>query len=186
MKTNHLDEVIRRLKDLSESPTAVINKDWVQVVMSQFRQHVEAQGAEGNYRVLMFYCNWNLHTKLDRGIVQDFLKDISDVICNEQSGHPADRISEILSMTKLRNEIRNILGKEGIEAGIFEIDSNWKSFTELMFPFLLNKPLHRKRSITTHHWVESLELYDNTGKLFWRIKVMPGNSEFIGPILRTY
>lgn len=185
MRTKHLDEVIHRLKNLSESPSTEIHKDWVQVVLSQFRQHIESLDIKENYRVLMFYCNWNLHFELDKGIVQDFLQDISEVICDETSGHPADRISEILSMTQLRKEIRDILGKGGIEAGIFEIDNNWKSFTELMFPFLLNKPLRRKRTINTPHWVESLELYDNAGKLFWRIQVMPENKEFVGPVLRT-
>jgi len=71
MKTKHFDEVMRRLKDLSESSIAEIHKDWVQVVMTQFRQHVETLKAQGSYRVLMFYCNWNLHTELNRGIVQD-------------------------------------------------------------------------------------------------------------------
>ncbi len=185
MRTKHLDEIILRLRDISEPSSVEIHKDWVQVVMSQFRQHVEALNIKDNYRVLIFYCNWNLHSELDKGIVQDFLKSISDVICDEKSGNPADRISEILSMTQLRKEIIDILGKGGIEAVIFEIDSNWKSFTELMFPFLLNKPLRRKRTINTPHWVESLELYDNAGKLFWRIQVMPENKEFVGPVLRT-
>jgi len=185
MKTKHFDEVMRRLKDLSESSIAEIHKDWVQVVMTQFRQHVEALKAQGSYRVLMFYCNWNLHTELNRGIVQDFLEEISNVICNELSGHPADRISEILSMTRLRDEIRDVLRKEGIQAGIFEIDKNWISFTELMFPFLLDKPLRRSRQPKTPHWVESLKLYDNAGKLYWRINVMPDNVEFVGPLMRT-
>lgn len=185
MSTKHIQEIVERLKAIAEFPTVGIHKDWVQVVMSQFRQHVEAAGLRNKYKVLMFYCNWNLHPELDRGIVQDFLKKISGVINDDRAGHPTDRISEILSMAKLRNEIREVLKNEGHESGVFEIDKNWIAFTELMFPFLLDKPLRRKGEVKTPHWVESLELYDNVGKLFWRIQVMPESHESVGPVLRT-
>ena len=184
--TPYLGEVIKRLKALAEHNTVEIHKDWVQVVMSQFRQHLEMRGTRNEYPILMFYCNWNLHQGLDMGIVQDILEKISIVITDETTGHPADRISEILSLSKLKLEITKVLEKDGgIKSGAFELEENWVAFTELMFPFILNKPLLRKREPNTSHWVESLELYDNNGKVFWRIITYPGDSFFEGPLMRT-
>lgn len=184
--TKSLQEVINRLKDLSEYSTTEIHKDWVQVVMSLFRQHLETSGSKQKYPILMFYCNWNLHGNLKKGIVQDILEKISKVTVDESMGHPADRISEILSLSRLRQEITDVLKESAsIKSGVFDINENWKAFTELMFPFLLEKPLKRTRNPQTPYWVESLELYDNDGKLFWRIKTLPGNNVFSGPLLRT-
>ena len=153
--------------------------------MSNFRQHLEVENLQSKYRVLTFYCNWNLHKDLDKGIVQDMLDSISNVIVEDTTGHPADRISEILSLSTLRVQIKEVLSNAGFESGLFEIYENWVAFTELMFPFLLEKPLKRTRKAQTHHWVESLKLYDSEGKLFWQIEVMPGNNLFHGPVLRT-
>lgn len=184
--TPHLKEIIKRLTDLSEHSTTQIHKDWVQVVMTLFRQHLEARNIKDQYPILMFYCNWNLHTNLDKGIVQKMLQEISIVITDETTGHPADRISEILALTRLRMEIIGVLNSHaGIRCRVFDLNDNWVAFTELMFPFLLNKPLKRTFSPQTHHWVESLELYDNAGKLFWQIRVSPGDSIFKGPLSRT-
>ena len=184
--TQHLEEILNRLKALANHQTIEIHKDWVQVVMSQFRQHMEAMGTGNQYPILKFYCNWNLHKELDKGVVQDILEKISIVISDETTGHPADRISEILSLSNLRIEIIKILEADaGIKAGIFDIKQNWISFTELMFPFILNKPLVRTGTPKTHHWVETLELYDDKGKLYWKIKVAPGDSTFSGPLMRT-
>ncbi|TSC55663.1 MAG: hypothetical protein Greene041679_588 [Parcubacteria group bacterium Greene0416_79] len=170
---------------MAENQTATIGKDWVHVVMSYFRQHLESSGEQTKYPVLMFYCNWNLHKDLERGIVQDVLKKISIVITDDTTGHPADRISEILSLSQLRSEIRTVLKQIGVESGLFENYENWKMFTELMFPFLMEKPLKCKTRPPTHHWVESLKLYDNQGQVYWKIEVRPGDSKFYGPLLRT-
>lgn len=184
--SRYLDEILVRLKALAECDSVEIHKDWVQVVMSHFRQHLESKNNGKDYPVLMFYCNWNLHKDLERGIVQDMLEDIDKVITDEESGHPADRISEILSLSKLRLEIIKLLETDGaVKSGVFVTEKNWIAFTELMFPFILNKPLVKKREPKTHHWIEFLELYDNGGKLFWRIKTSPGAGVFIGPLLRT-
>ncbi|MBX4200148.1 hypothetical protein KW790_01690 [Candidatus Parcubacteria bacterium] len=184
--TGFLKEIDQRLRVLAEQPTAVIHKDWVQVVMSTLRQHLEALGQQRRYPILMFYCNWCQHKDLHRGIVQDLLEKITEIIVDDTTGHPADRISEILSLTTFRSDIRDILKKGlGVQAGLFEDYDNWRKFTELLFPFILEKPLKRKRKAKTHHWVELLELFDNGGHVFWRIRVEPGGSNFIGPLLRT-
>jgi hypothetical protein len=184
--TQYLEEILKRLKILANQQTTKIHKDCVQVIMSQFRQHLEALRTESKYPVLMFYCNWNLHKDLNRGIVQDILEKISIAITDEKTGHPADNISAILGLSDLRLEIIKILESDAdVKSGIFDIKANWIAFTELMFPFILSKPLVRTRKPKTHHWVESLELYDNKGKLFWKIKVSPGDSTFSGPLMRT-
>ena len=184
--TQYLEEILNRLKTLADHQTTEIHKDWVQVVLTQFRQHLEALGAGSKYPILMFYCNWNLHKELDRGVVQDFLERISVVIVDESTGHPADRISgnTITPEIAIRN-IKVLESDAGIKSGVFDTKANWIAFTELMFPFILNKPLVRTRQPKTHHWVESLELYDNNGELFWRIKTLPGGSMFTGPLMRT-
>lgn len=185
--TPYLEEVLKRLTSLAKHQTVEIHKDWVQVILSQFRQHLEVLDAGDKYPILMFYCNWNLHKDLERGIVQDFLDKISIVITDETVGHPADRISEILSLANLKSEIIKLLENDaGVKSGVFDLKENWTVFTELMFPFILKKPLIRKRKPKTSYWVDSLELYDNNGKVFWKITTSPGGDIFNGPLMKTW
>ncbi len=188
MKTKYLEEILNRLRDLAEytNSETTIHKDWVQVVMGQFRQHLESLKIKSQYPILNFYCNWSLHDKLNQGIVQKILRKISGVINNPDAGHPADRISEILSLSHLRTEIIEVLNNQGgVKSGVFNLDKNWVAFTELMFPFLLDKPLKRTEKPQTKYWVESLSLFDNNGKLFWKIEVLPGEMTFTGPLVRV-
>jgi hypothetical protein len=188
MRSLSLDQIIERLTALSLSEVNEVSKDWVFVVMALFRQHLEQTAQGKQYKILMFYCNWLLHVELDKGIVQDMLIEMSVVIDDPTKGHPSDRISEIISLSKLRSEIILLLKNDAnINCGMFDIYSNWIAFSELFFPFILNKPLVKKPSTSTltNYWVEKLELYDNSARLGWKITVNPGNMQFSHYVYRT-
>lgn len=193
MKSIYLDQILNRINTLpsSEAGTGIISRDWVFVTMALFRQHLDETKQSGHYKILMFYCNWLLHTTLENGgssVVPEMIVKMSNVINDPGTGHPADRISEIISLTHLRSEIIQLLKKDAqVNCGIFDLHPNWVSFSEMIFPFILNKPLVKKISVDTgtEYWVEKLELYDDSGKLGWKIIVNPGNQVFQHYIYRT-
>lgn len=188
MTTRYLDEIKQRLESAASS--GALHRDTVIALLSLFRQHLEAMRLQQQYRVLMVYCNWSLHTDLDRGIVQDFLSDISAILVDDnKSGHPNDKIAEALSLARLRAEIRAVLKAASIESGLFDSSQGWKTFLSQMLPLIMEKPLNRTRPATTAIYAESVQLYVPDLKsldpgfvaaakvkedsVFWGIRAMP-------------
>lgn len=168
MTTPYLTKIEKRLKDLVEKPT--INGDWVFVTMALFRQHIEAANLKSSHRHLNFYCNWLVHDSLGHKYAQELLKKISVVLIDPTTGHPSDRIAEIL-FKDFRENIRQILSPR--QAGIFEGYTDWKSFCELMWQFLLDKPLQwdkQTKDIVIHFF----ELFEKNGQVWWRIQLQSG------------
>ena len=162
------------LKDLPENPK--ISKDWVHVTLCLFRQHLEHERLKQQYGALNFYCDWIVHSYLDRVYTQKILERISSVLIDPNSGHPSDEIAEIL-FDGLRADIRAVLQTVNLQAGIFEGYRDWKSFAELMLASLLNKPL-KWNGNHVDIFVETFELYEKDGTVFWKMMTMPGQREF--------
>ena len=180
--------------------TGLLQREIVMTIMVQFRQYLEAKNLQQSYSVLMFYCNWSLHVSLDRGVVQDMLDRISNVVIDTADRNPVKTISEILSLRSLRLEIKEILQKEGIKVDLFESYKGWKGFVQLMVAGLLEKPLKRRRKPITAIYAEALELqmHDHAnlpsddpsraiadGTILWHILLMPKGATLIGPLQLT-
>ncbi len=202
LQNNHFPSLTQYLQEIiSRIDTKTLHKDGVLSILSFFRQHLEKESLMSKYKILILYCNWALHTDLDRGIVQNILDEISDVIVDSSKGHPSDRIAEILSIAGLRKDIRNVLSEEGIKARIFETHDNWRVFTGFLFSFILNKPLKSRRKSNTQIYVQELSLFNpdptsidakikkqfEVGRdtVFWKIRVMPDDKEFSHPLMFT-
>jgi hypothetical protein len=200
MTTRYLDEIKQRLEKVANS--GALHRDTVIALLSLFRQHLEAMTLQQQYRVLMVYSNWSLHTDLDRGIVQDFLSDISAILVDDnESGHPNDKIAEALSLARLRAEIRAVLKAGSIGSGLFDSFQGWKAFLSQMLPLITEKPLSRTRLATTKSYAESVQLYMPDLKtldpgfiaaakvkedsVFWGIRAMPKDVWITGLFVLT-
>lgn len=180
--------------------TGLLQRQTVMTILVQFRQYLEANNLQQRYSILMFYCNWSLHVSLDRGVVQDMLDKISNVVIDTADRNPVKTISEILSLRSLRLEMKEILRNEQVPVDLFESYKDWKSFVQLMVAGLLGKPLKRQRKPTTPIYAQALELrmHDHSnlapddpartiadGTILWHILLMPKAATLIGPLQLT-
>jgi len=193
----YLSDIQRKLAKIAVS--GFLPEDTVRVLLDLFRQHLEANGLQLQYRILMFYCNWSLHVRLDKGIVQDILDDISTVLADPSEKAPNDRINEILSLARLRSEIRQVLNSAGIKSVLFDSHQDWKAFLDLLTPALLDKPLVRTRSTSLVVYAVKVDLYEpdlsrldpeyisacslREGAVFWRVFAAPKDVTVTGPLV---
>ncbi len=155
--TTHLEEIKRRIEEIEKTGNST--RDDIRLILVDLRLHLESLNWSRKYRELMFYCNWSLHNKLDRGIVQEFLKKIAEVTTQEGDEDPSKQISEIISTARLRLQIIEILQKAGISTLLFDNQQNWKNFFDRLLPFLIERPLQYKKGnwlARLFKWIQKL------------------------------
>lgn len=147
-------------------------EDEVLPFMVNLRQHLEAEDLKDTYKRTMLYCNWSLHTKLDkRGLAQEVLDDLTQVLSDILAGsggkyHGQSELDEIikdvnetLSLRELRREIREILKAEGIQSILFDTYNGWKLFVGQLARLLMEKPIQRRTQPSGFsRWIESLKI----------------------------
>ena len=146
-----------------------------------------------------FYCNWSLHVRLDKGIVQDIMQEISDIISDEREVDYNDRINRVLSLCQLRREINEILDTIGVKSKLFNSLSGWKTLLKVFLRSLIEKPLVLRRTLTSARIASSLTfrvpdltnldqdfITDNQiseQTVFWQVLVLPTGYLLTGPLV---
>ncbi len=114
-------------------------------LMVQARHLLEENSLREEYKVIEFYCDWMVHSKLDRSEVSVLiLRDITKVIAknwNPTSGYIVNEVSKVIGLFKLRTELIKLFKKYNLPTTIFEIEENWKNLVGSLTYFLANKPV---------------------------------------------
>lgn len=181
--------------------TGSFHEDTVPTLLVLFRQHLEANNLKSRYRITNFYCNWSLHVSLDKGIVQDILQEISDIISDENETNYNDRINEILSMRRLRMELVEILDGIGAKSKLFNSHTGWRAFLKVLLRSLIDKPIERRGTSTLAKFAGKLTLnvpdltqleqdyitnnQISSNAVFWQVLVLPMDYTLIGPLVLT-
>ncbi|MDO8340502.1 MAG: hypothetical protein Q7T59_00855 [Candidatus Woesebacteria bacterium] len=84
-----------------------INEYLVVFVMSRIRKLLELENIKNSYKLVNIYCNWSLHTKIDR---TDDIKDILEEFVNKaETRHNLLMLNEFKShFKKFVSEVLNI------------------------------------------------------------------------------
>jgi hypothetical protein len=194
----YTNKIIGRLVEIQA--TGMVSEDQAIAILVFLRQHLEQEGLK-NYGITKFYCDWVLHVSLERGLVRNILDDIFKALDVERR-YTNDRVCEILKMKNLRSEINEILRNEGIVTKVFDSKTIWTLFVRKLLGVVLEKPLKRndlKPSASSH--VSELVLFAphleppeqdyvrqynlKGGEVFWRIKRLPEDEIYEGPLMLT-
>jgi hypothetical protein len=123
----------------------VMEREDMCFLMVQARHLLEESPKREEYKVVEFYSNWMVHTKLDRSEVSmSILRDITKVIVknwNPTSGNTVNEVSQVIGMFKLRTELIKLFKEYSLPTAIFEIEENWKNLAGFLAYFLVNKPV---------------------------------------------
>ena len=166
------------------------------------REYLEKNNLKNTYSVTNFYCNWFLHSKIDRNQkAREMLIDLNDIINDNQENHPNDRINEIISLQKLRKELVLIFEPTGIRPIIFHTHKGWKSFLGVFLENLINKPIKLERTLEFGNYISEFKFVRpeyskefeefckeegiNKNGIYWQITVSPINHFISGPLVNV-
>jgi hypothetical protein len=127
------------------SKTVPLNESEVVHLMVLLRKYLEH--AENNdFFVLKFFCDWSLHTAIDRSLpAMELLKKINSII-NELKNTPnndliMNKITEIVSFQKLKAELKKFFEHTKIANTLISDENIWNSFVEAYIEVILDCPL---------------------------------------------
>lgn len=144
-------EIVHKLNEiLGEIPCISSEKEVVyfMVQMRKILDHKSDHWKTGSHTLLRFYCDWTVHTEKDR-VTENMRQMMSEIYLDakKQIENPAAVSTESPSMDfaymkKLRVEILEATGNNGISAEHFKNDESWLSFVSTLIRILENQPIN--------------------------------------------
>lgn len=105
--------------------------------LADTRKLLETVGATKRYKTLKFHCDWVLHTKMDRGIVRDLLKEFDEVWdgwITHKRHIPTDFANSLvhrIGFYGFEQELRDFLGNHGIQLPASDSRDTWLPFEKV-------------------------------------------------------
>ena len=134
---------IKNWLDRVSQPDGLMEREDICFLMVQARHLLEESPQRKEYKVIEFYCDWMVHSKLDRSEVSVLiLRDITKVIAknwNPTSNYTVNEVSKVIGLFKLRTELIKLFKEYNLPVTIFDIEENWKNLVGFLTYFLANK-----------------------------------------------
>jgi hypothetical protein len=119
---------------------------------------------------LGFYCNWVVHTRLDRGSASYMWDEVAN---NTKNG------LDVISFRSLKNELAIFLRDRNLPLDLIE-DKNWFLFRDNLIEILIDVPVEKVEKITTGSF---FFMKDNKKVKFYFVAEDEGVSRELGDIL---
>ena len=125
----------------------VFKIEYVSFFLINIRVLIESKKLKQKYPHINLYCNWLLHSELDREIVPTLVEDISKSFQNFSTENELNiRITEILSIKEFVIQLKDLLWKAIINEEIdyqYNIDDDdfWFSFVSILLTYITDRPL---------------------------------------------
>ena len=104
-------------------------------VLIKIRKLLETRTAGPNFAALKFFCDWALHTRLDRGgalnIITQFDKVMAPYLAGDTEAFQASiekYINDLLTAERFRNELQLFLESHGLPSKLTTEPELWQIF----------------------------------------------------------
>ena len=101
-------------------------------ILSRLRKYLEITGQKKTYKDLNFYCNWALHSKLER------TEPVADALREFLQGTDGGKF---LSFDYLIEDLKKFIDKHGLPRKILEDNANFLRFINLLVGIYSDTPL---------------------------------------------
>lgn len=114
-------------------------------ILSRIRKILEIKNQKEKYKLLNLYCNWSLHSKLDRRSATVFLADLfeQDIDCEKDGKENATRLiskhSKLFKLSSLKQEVGSFI--EDNNLSLDWIGKNWTSFIKILLEIIKDCPI---------------------------------------------
>ncbi len=120
-------------------------------VLVEIRKLIEHSEHRPRYLPLQFYCDWALHTTLDRAPAREFLGEINDAIERKETNEQvAARIGRKFSMDVFREELIHFLIDHHLPVDPIRTSAPWITFLRCYLEVISDSPLQSGRVELKH------------------------------------
>ena len=158
------NEIIQKLGVvLSKS---IESEEQVVYILVQMRKLIDHSQNKSKYLVLIFYCDWALHIKLDRTTACQMLEKFDEALGAQNDDKTyrvaVEMLGPIISFETFRDEFINFLLEQSLPTQIAGKMQPWGRFLQLYLRVVTDCPLAYSRKLPLQH-IDELKLtrYDN-------------------------
>ena len=124
------DEIIEKLKALMER-LPISDEPNVAYLLTQVRKVFERDpSARTHSPTLTFYCDWALHTTLDRAAARTYLNAVLPIftVNGVHDAQAQAALDSLLSLRTFRDELAAFFVNNGIDDGLCSTPQHWSAF----------------------------------------------------------
>ncbi len=192
MKANILSKLRRVLESRAVTEVEVV------YLMVAIRKLLDWDNLKGKYRRLAFFCDWALHTKMDRTSTVQLINQFDDIYdshwskgktgLDEEIGH---EIGDLTSGDSLRQELRAFLESSNLPSAICNDSDLWHCFMKEYSNVITDCPLEYNlipikhiKSIIVRRVDPDIEMYGPGGiyarfGLEWRLRFVDRDEDYV-------
>jgi hypothetical protein len=116
------------------------------------------------YPTLSFYCDWVLHSELDRNpkahaLLCELDRALVSILKETDMTKVTSEISNVLSIDKLRKDIISLFKSNSIDPVLFSIGDNWTAFINALTNELLSRPITYPPDVRTNPKAKGHKLF---------------------------
>lgn len=160
-----MSQPLRQAKRILEEirNTGQVNEDVFVSLVVALRRLIEQKNDQKTVPTLWFYCNWCMHSEIDRGFAKDWLTRISKVMGESPPEvWYTDQVALTLSLDKLRSDLIKLFRDHSLNPFLLESLTNWQVIINTLCSHLLDTPLQRSDKIppdSAHRfWIMKLQI----------------------------
>ena len=137
------DEIVGKIRGIIIDNESIAESQvaHLMVLMRKLIGKMEAN----NFQILEFFCNWSVHTELDRTPALAIIKRLNDLISSIRDCRDTNLIvalvSGVVSFRELKLEIKRLLNDTGISTEPFDNVNFWSKFAINLISILRDCPL---------------------------------------------
>lgn len=124
------EEILRKLSNVLKED--IQNECQVVFILSRIRKYLELKEIKREYKFLNFYCNWALHSKINR------TESVSEVLNNFIKSTDG---GNFLNFDYLVDDLKKFIDKYCLPDKIIKDNENYKRFVNLLFGIYSDTPL---------------------------------------------
>jgi len=134
------EAIVAKLKEELAQP--ITTERQVVYILVELRKLLDSRERDARFESLKFYCDWAMHTKMDRSTARNFISSVdalfsaSPNITQEEN----DRLGQLLYLESFRNQLRALLLSEGLSDRICE-SAEWLNFLDCYSRVIEDCPL---------------------------------------------
>lgn len=116
------EDIIRKLKNSLDKP---IEEERVVYIFAETRKLLERKGLKNNYPTLAFYCDWILHSSIDRlSRLQNILEGLVE---GYKKTKKIDNFLKFIEFEALKKDMQRFLSALGLSSDLFDY-KKWGKF----------------------------------------------------------
>lgn len=129
-------------------------------LMVELRKLMDRQDATQHYPVLRLFCDWTVHTNIDRNrAAEPLIREFDNAVESVRGGNGMPlQFLDFLSLSHFRQQFRKFLDANGLPKAVVDDGDAWTRFLDLYSDVVSDCPISYTRSQLPFKLISSLTL----------------------------